>query len=260
MLNGVSQICNFKTGVVLSKTLNDMGLEFIISAPENQTIGDELKMMSAEERGKVAVTMLTTGMYLADGNTGNFSMNSALSNFLQAEISNIAGSALRTVDLSFGMDKATEMDGTMHTDYTFKFAKRFWNNRLNISIGGKISTGPDVSGQNKSFFDNVDVQYRLSETANSYVTMFYKRSVYDYLEGYVGRFGAGYMWKKKAQTLKELFHKAAPISSPGLIRYQQVEKGDTSTVSSTQQNSTSSQATNSSARENIKSSQTSVHE
>jgi hypothetical protein len=260
MLNGVSQICNFKTGVVLSKTLNDMGLEFIISAPENQTIGDELKIMSAEERGKVAVTMLTTGMYLADGNTGNFSMNSALSNFLQAEISNIAGSALRTVDLSFGMDNATEMDGTMHTDYTFKFAKRFWNNRLNISIGGKISTGPDVSGQNKSFFDNVDVQYRLSETANSYVTMFYKRSVYDYLEGYVGRFGAGYMWKKKAQTLRELFRKPAPIASPGLIRYQQGEKGDTSTVSYMQQNSTPSQTTNSSARENIKSSQTSVHE
>ena len=221
LIDGVSQICTFRTGVVLSKTLNDMGLEFIISAPENQTIGDELKTMSAEERGKVAVTMLTTGMYLADGDTGNFSMNSALSNFLQAEISNIAGSALRTVDLSFGMDNATEMDGTMHTDYTFKFAKRFWNNRLNISIGGKISTGPDVSGQNKSFFDNVDVQYRLSDTSNSYVTMFYKRSVYDYLEGYVGRFGAGYMWKKKAQTLKELFVRPVPIVSPSNLQSPQ---------------------------------------
>lgn len=260
LLDGVSQICSFKTGVVLSKTLNDMGVEFIISAPENNTISDELKMMSAEERVRVAVTMLTTGMYLADGNTGNFSMNSALSNFLQAEISNIAGSALRTVDLTFGMDNATEMDGTMHTDYTFKFAKRFWNNRLNISIGGKISTGPDVSGQNKSFFDNVDVQYRLSETANSYVTMFYKRSVYDYLEGYVGRFGAGYMWKKKAQTLKELFVKPAPISRPGLIQYPQGEKGDTSTVSPIQQNTAPSQTTTSPARENIKPSQTSGHE
>lgn len=232
MLDGVSQICTFKTGVVLSKTLNDMGLEFIISAPENQTIGDDLKMMSAEERGKVAVTMLTTGMYLADGDTGNFSMNSALSNFLQAEISNIAGSALRTVDLSFGMDNATEMDGTMHTDYTFKFAKRFWNNRLNISIGGKISTGPDVSGQNKSFFDNVDVQYRLSDTANSYVTMFYKRSVYDYLEGYVGRFGAGYMWKKKAQTLKELFVKPATVARPTNIQSPQGRKSGSAAATS----------------------------
>lgn len=208
--DGTNQICTFETGVVLSKTLKDMGLQFIISAPENQMVSDELKTMSQEERGKIAVTMLTTGMYLSDGNTSNFSMNSALNNFLQAEIQNLTGAALKTIDLSFGLDRATEADGTMHTDYTFKFAKRFWNNRLNIAIGGKISTGPDVSGQNKSFFDNVEVQYRLSETANKYVTMFYKRSVYDYLEGYVGQFGAGYMWKRKAQTLRELFGKQQP--------------------------------------------------
>ena len=184
--------------------------QFIISAPENQMVADELKIMSQEERGKIAVTMLTTGMYLSDGNTSSFSMNSALNNFLQAEIQNLTGAALKTIDLSFGLDRSTEADGTMHTDYTFKFAKRFWNNRLNIAVGGKISTGPDVSGQNKSFFDNVEVQYRLSETANKYVTMFYKRSVYDYLEGYVGQFGAGYMWKRKAQTLRELFGKQQP--------------------------------------------------
>lgn len=208
--DGTNQICTFETGVVLSKTLKDMGLQFIISAPENQMVADELKIMSQEERGKIAVTMLTTGMYLSDGNTSSFSMNSALNNFLQAEIQNLTGAALKTIDLSFGLDRSTEADGTMHTDYTFKFAKRFWNNRLNIAVGGKISTGPDVSGQNKSFFDNVEVQYRLSETANKYVTMFYKRSVYDYLEGYVGQFGAGYMWKRKAQTLRELFGKQQP--------------------------------------------------
>ena len=55
--------------------------------------------MSVEERGKIAVTMLTTGMYLADGNTSGFSMNSALSSFLQNEINQIAGSALKTLDL-----------------------------------------------------------------------------------------------------------------------------------------------------------------
>lgn len=218
--DGTNQICTFETGVVLSKTLKDMGLQFIISAPENQLVADELKTMSQEERGKIAVTMLTTGMYLSDGNTSNFSMNSALNNFLQAEIQNLTGAALKTIDLSFGLDRATEADGTMHTDYTFKFAKRFWNNRLNIAIGGKISTGPDISGQNKSFFDNVEVQYRLSETANKYVTMFYKRSVYDYLEGYVGQFGAGYMWKRKAQTLRELFGKQQPptITLPSAAR------------------------------------------
>ena len=93
----------------------------------------------------------------------------------------------------------------MHTNYSFKFAKRFWNNRLSISVGGKISTGPDVSGQNKSFFDNVEVQYRMSDVSNKYLRLFYNRSVYDFLEGYVGQYGAGFLWKKKVQTLGEIF-------------------------------------------------------
>ena len=206
-IDGVSHMVTFLTGVRLSKTLNDMGLEFIIEAPENQTISDELSMKSPEERGKLAVTMLTTGMYLSDGNTSKFSMNSALNSFLQSEINNIAGNALKTIDLSFGMESSTEQDGTMHNDYTFKFAKRFWNNRLSIAVGGKVSSGPDVSGQNKSFFNNVDLQYRLSDTSNQYLQMFYKRSVYDYLEGYLSQYGAGYMWKKKSQTLKGIFKK-----------------------------------------------------
>src|SRR3712207_6511717 len=114
-----------------------MGLEFIIDAPEDMTISNQLNTMSKEERGKIAVTMLTTGMYLADGNTSGFSMNSALSAFLQSQINSIAGNALRTLDLSFGMDNSTDVNGNTHTDYSFKFSKRFWNNRLRIIVGGK---------------------------------------------------------------------------------------------------------------------------
>lgn len=210
-INGTNRMVTFNTGVVLTKTLNDMGLEFVIEAPEDNTVTDELNMKSKEERGKLAVTMLTTGMYLSDGNTSTFSMNSALNSFLQSEISNIAGSALKTLDVSFGMDNSTEEDGTIHTNYSFKFAKRFWNNRLSISVGGKISTGPDVSGQNKSFFDNVELQYRLSDVSNKYTNLFYNRSVYDYLEGYVGQYGGGFLWKKKIQTLNELWKNSNDI-------------------------------------------------
>ncbi len=226
-VSGVQQIVTFKTGVKLSKTLNDMGIEFIISAPENQTITEQLAKCSIEERGKLAVTMLTTGMYLQDGNTSSFSMNSALNSFLQSEINQIAGNALKTVDMSFGMDNSTDENGNIHTDYTFKFAKRFWNNRLAISVGGKVSTGPDVSGQNKSFFDNVDLQYRLSDASSRYLQLFYKRSVYDFLEGYVGQYGAGYMWKKKLQTLGEMFHATKQPAAPSDTTKHQATPADT---------------------------------
>ena len=205
----------FNCGVVITKSLKDMGLDFIIEAPEDQDVTNELSLMSKEERQKVAITMLTTGMYLSDGNTTPFSMSSALNSFLQSEINNIAGNALKSLDFQMGVDKSTSDDGTMHTDYTFKFAKRFWNNRLNIAVGGKISTGNEVAGRNNSFFDNVDLQYRLSDTSNQYMRAFFKNNVYDFLEGYVKQYGAGYMYKRKLQKLSDLFSKKEQIDSKG---------------------------------------------
>jgi hypothetical protein len=203
--DGVTRSVAFDCGVVITKTLNDMGLEFIINAPEDMNISSELNSMTAEQRGKQAVTMLTTGMYLSENNTNAFSMNSALNSFLQSEINNITGSALRTVDVSIGMDQNKDASGTTRTDYSFKFAKRFWNNRLNVQVGGKVSTGNEIQGEKQSFFDNVSMEYRLTPTSNQYVKLFYNQNVYDWLEGYTGQYGGGYIWRRKLNTLWEIF-------------------------------------------------------
>ncbi len=197
----------FECGVEITRTLSNMGLEFTISAPEDMQIQNELNAMSTEQRGKLAVTMLTTGMYLSDGNTNAFSMNSALSSFLQNEINNITAGALKTVDLQLGFDNSTDASGQTRTDYSFKFAKRFWNNRLNVQIGGKVSTGSEMQGQQQSFFDNVSMEYRLSPTSNQYLKLFYNQNVYDWLEGYTGEYGGGYIWKRKLDSLFDLFRK-----------------------------------------------------
>lgn len=204
--NGTGRGVDFDCGVVITKTLNDMGLEFTLDAPEDMTLRNELQQMSKEQRGKLAVTMLTTGMYLADGDTNGFSMNSALSSFLESEINNITGNALRTLDLSIGLDNATDATGAMHTDYSFKFAKRFWNNRLKISVGGKVSTGTDAAYQNENFFDNVTLEYRLDDTANKYVKMFFNNNSYDWLEGYTQEYGAGFVWRRTLQHFKDIFN------------------------------------------------------
>ena len=155
-------------------------------------------------------------MYLADGNTGGFSMNAALSSFLQSEINNITGNALRTLDLSVGVDNATDAKGNMHTDYSFKFAKRFWNNRVKLTLGGKVSTGDEIPSQNHSFFDNVSLEYRLDNTANKYVTVFYKNNVYDWLDGYTEQYGGSFIWRRTLQTLGDIlnFKTDQPIAPP----------------------------------------------
>ena len=203
--SGVGHSVLFDCGVIITKTLNDMGLEFTLDAPEDMSLHSELQAMSKEQRGKLAVSLLTTGMYLADGNTSAFSMNSALSTFLNSEINNLTGNALRTLDLSFGVDNSTDASGREHTDYSFKFAKRFWNNRLKISVGGKVSTGAEIENTNDSFFDNVTLEYRLDDTANKYVKLFFENNSYDWLDGYTQIYGGGFIWRRSLQHFKDIF-------------------------------------------------------
>uniref|UniRef100_A0AB33JEA2 Translocation/assembly module TamB domain-containing protein n=1 Tax=Prevotella sp. GTC17260 TaxID=3236796 RepID=A0AB33JEA2_9BACT len=207
------RVVDFTCGVKLSKTLSKPGVEFIIDAPNDMGIADELNTMSTEGRGKVAITMLASGMYLTDGNTSSFSMNSALSSFLQAEINKITGTAMRSMGLDIGMsvDNATTSSGAMHTDYNFRFAKRLWNNRLKIIVGGKVSTGSELE-QNRSntFFDNVEMQYRLDQKSSKYLRLFYNNSTYDWLEGVIGEYGVGFKWRRKLDHFKDIFRFHTP--------------------------------------------------
>lgn len=199
----------FNVGVAITKPLEDMGLEFTIDAPEDLTVQNQLRAMTREQRGKAAVALLATGMYvtdemLAEGGSGLKASN-ALNAFLQNEIQNIAGSALRTIDLSVGMESGTSSEGTSTTDYSFRFAKRFWGNRVSVIVGGRVSTGQDADNSAASIIDNIAVEYRLDRTASRYVRMFYDRSTRDPLEGELTKTGAGLVLRKKSDRLGELF-------------------------------------------------------
>lgn len=198
----------FDVGVKITKPLNDMGLEFTIEAPEDLNIQNQLASMSAEQRGKAAVTMMATGMYMTDETMmsgSGFKANNALNAFLQSEIQNIAGSALKTIDINLGVESGTSQTGTSTTDYSFQFAKRFWGNRISVIIGGKVSTGADATNSAENFINNVSVEYRLDQGATRYVKAFYDRDTQDPLEGQLTKTGAGLVLRRKTDKLGELF-------------------------------------------------------
>jgi hypothetical protein len=204
--NEVPRSVNFDVGLSITQTLENIGLEFTLDAPEDMTIQNELATMSTEQRGRMAVTMLATGMYLAEGNeNGGFSTSNALNALLQSEINNIAGKALETIDLSVGFDQSKTAEGGSRTDYSFRFAKRFWGNRISLIIGGKVSTGDDVQNTGASLIDNVSLEYRLDKSGTRYVTLFYDKNYESLMEGEVIEMGAGLVLRRKMTRLGELF-------------------------------------------------------
>mgnify|MGYP002071994598 FL=1 len=208
----------FDVGLSITQNLENMGLQFTLDAPEDMTIQNDLAAMSAEQRGRLAVTMLATGMYLVEGNSsgGGFNTQNALNALLQSEIKNIAGNALKTIDVSLGVENATSADGDTHTDYSFRFAKRFWGNRISVIIGGKVSTGNEAENIGQTLIDNVSLEYRLDESATRYVKVFYDRNYESLLEGNITEMGAGLVLRRKTARLGELFLFRKRGNGPGM--------------------------------------------
>lgn len=204
-----SRTVNFDVGVNITNRLENLGFTFTLEAPDDGGVQNELAGMSAEQKNKMAVTMLVTGIYMPEGGGaggGGLSANSVLNSFLQSEINKVAGSALKTIDVNFGMEQTEQgEDGSTRTDYNFQFAKRFWNNRFRVVIGGKISTGNSASQQDESFIDNVSVEYRLDNSGTRYIKVFHDKNYESILDGEVIETGAGIVLRKKISKLSELF-------------------------------------------------------
>ena len=56
-----------------------------------------------------------------------------------------------------------------------------------------------------SVFDNVSMEYRLDDTANKYVKLFFNNNSYDWLEGYMQEYGGGFIWRRTIQHFKDIF-------------------------------------------------------
>ena len=204
-----SRSVKFKTGLDVKGTLNQMELLFTIDAPEDVGVRNELETMSMEERNKLAVAMLCTGMYLSANNSSSFDGNNALNNFLQNEINNIAGKALSTtVDVNMGLEQTTRDDGTTRTDYSFRFSRRFFNNRLNVIVGGKVSSDGNAS-QNESgaYIDDVSLEWRLDNGGNRFIRLFHEMNYENMFEGQLISNGVSYIFRKKLDKLSDLWKK-----------------------------------------------------
>lgn len=210
--NQASRQVNFDVSVSIKNRLQDLGMVFDLEAPEDMAVQNQLSAMSDEERSKQAITMLVSGMYMPQGMTssgsgGGINMGSALNNFLQGEIASIAGSALKKVDITFGMesyDESTAQGAGRRTDYSYRFARRFYNDRIRIVIGGKISTGETVE-EKQSFIDNISLEYRLDTSGTRFIRLFHNKNYQSLLEGEITETGAGVVLRKKMRRLGELF-------------------------------------------------------
>ena len=196
----------FNAGVVVSNTVNDLAVDFTISAPENAVIQNQLNELDRETLNRYAIAMIITGTYL--GGKQGITASSALSSFIDAKINQISGNAIKDFDVNIGINDALNAEtGNAYTNYSFSFSKRFFNDRITAVIGGEVNSGDraDKSAGNETFINNVSLEWRLNDSGNRYLRIFYDKNYQSLLEGEITETGVGYVYKRKLNRLKDLF-------------------------------------------------------
>lgn len=208
--NGASRMVNFDVSIVVKNRLDNLSFAFDVSAPEDATVQNELTAMGAEERGKQALYIMVMKTYLGTGPIGGgggakLNMGSALNSVLSSQINELMGN-IKGANLSFGIEDHDVTDtGGKRTDYSFSYSQRFFNNRFQIVIGGKVSQGENATNDAESFIDNISLEYRLDRTGTRYVRLFYDKNYESVLEGEITETGVGLVLRKKLDKLSELF-------------------------------------------------------
>lgn len=201
-----SRMVNFDVSISIKNHLDAPDLAFDISAPEDATIENELQGMGAEERSKQAIAMLVTGIYLNSGTKGRgLTMGAALNSVLQSQINSLAG-GIKNANISVGVeDRISSETGDTQKDFSFRYSQRFFNDRVQIIIGGKVSTGTNATNNTESFIDNISLEYRLDMSGTRYVRVFHDKNYESMLDGEITETGVGLVLRKKMNRLGELF-------------------------------------------------------
>ena len=204
--NGVTRMVDFDVSVGIQGQLSAPQLQFDIAAPHDATVQNELLAMGTDERNKQAIAMLATGIYLNSGVKGSgLDMGAALNSVLQSQINSLAGQ-VKNASISVGVEDRTSAEtGDKQTDYSFRYAQRFFNDRVQIVIGGKVSTGTGATNSVESFIDNISLEYRLDASGTRYVRAFYNKNYESVLDGEITETGVGLVLRRKVDRLGELF-------------------------------------------------------
>jgi hypothetical protein len=94
--------------------------------------------------------------------------------------------------------------GTGATNYSFRFSKRFYNDRLNVVLGGNVTTG-NMPNDNNTFINDASVEYRLDPGGSRYAKLFYQRQYESLLEGEITKYGGGVVFRRKIRRIGDLF-------------------------------------------------------
>lgn len=217
-----SRLVDFNILLGITGTLESMDVAFDLTTDDDITVANELQGMSAEQRANQAMNMLLYNVYSGPGTRGDSNLSgNAVYSFLTSQLNNWAANTIKGVDLTFGVDQYDRTIGgstSQTTSYSYQVSKSLFNDRFKIVVGGNYSTDTNADENfSQNLIKDISFEYFINKAQTMYVRLFRHTGWESILEGEVTKTGVGFVYKRKAPSLKGLFrrqHRRKEVTVP----------------------------------------------
>lgn len=184
---------DFIVGIDIQNGSEGLELHFTMEAPNDPVIQKEINGLSTEDRDRIALALLTTGMYTSDTNAALDQSGYALSSIMQKSLNAVTRNNLgKYVDIDLGVGENTR-NGTTTTNYTVDVSKTFFSDRLKIKVGGRVSDQNAKGQDTKStgFLDELSAEWLLKKNGKTRLLVFSKIDYENIMDGEIHKEGIG---------------------------------------------------------------------
>lgn len=203
------RVVTFDVGLNVTGTLEQMNVVFGLSSPDDLEIQNEIESMSPDQRANQAMNLLLYGSYTGPGTKAS-TMGNPLYNFLEGQLNSLASSAIKGVDISFGIDQLDRNRNGLNStamQYSYRVSKSLFDDRFKIVVGGNYTTDADADENfSQNLIADISFEYMINKSGTMYVRLFRHTGYESILEGEITQTGVGFVYRHKFRSFRDIFN------------------------------------------------------
>jgi len=211
-IDGKNRDIDFFVLLKLTGYLEDLNVLFTVRTPD-QYVMSIINTLSPEEQMRQAISVLLFETINLPGISSSTDyMTQQVNQILSAQLNQFTKSAIKGVDISFGLDTYDEsaQDGSSEstTSLSYEVSKTFMNNRAQIEFSGRLKdANQESSATTDHSLNNLSFEYTLDSAATKYLKIYNQHTYDDVFEGEVIQTGIGFTYRKRYKTFKDIWRR-----------------------------------------------------
>jgi hypothetical protein len=210
-VDGKNREVDFLVYMKISEKLSQLEIIFDVRSAD-QYITSVFNSLSTDERMRQAINLLIFGsIQLPNVQSSSDYMSQQISQFWESQLNQITKSAIKAVDVSFGIDTytgASKSGGEQtYTSLSYQVKKDMFKDRGSVLLSGHMNDASPASQQTNNVIENFIFEYAIDTNKSKFLKVYRQQNYEDLLEGEVTKSGVGFIYRRNYDKLSDIWRR-----------------------------------------------------